>query len=183
MCSAFKETHWRMATIVPQDANLAWSGVRLVLLNQQCRKMLQELAQVRGVQGACVCDNHGAVLGMLLAGGSDRRPSEQLARALCQCLVALDAQSAVKELEFHYERRLVVARDLGQALLIVWCGVDVNLPLLRMTLDVAASPFEADAELQRGLKHAALSRMHTLGQEYLDVSARGLLQKAGLRLS
>ena len=172
-----------MATIVAQDANLAWSGVRLVLLNQQCRQLFQELVQVRGVQGASVCDNHGNSLGMLLTGAGDRRPFEQMGLALCQCLVALQGRSAVKELELHYERRLVVARDLGHALLVVWGSVDVNLPLLRMTLNVAASPLEADAELQRGLKHAALSRMHTLGPEYLDASARGLLQKAGLRLS
>ncbi len=172
-----------MATILAQEANLAWSGVRRVLLNQRCRQTFDELAQVRGVQGACVCDNHGAVIGMLLAGALDRRLFEQIGLALSQCLAAIHARSAVTDIELQYERKVVVAHDLGNALLVVVCNADVNLPLLRMTLNVAASPFEADAELQRALKQAALSRTNTLSQEHVNASDRSLLHKAGLRLS
>ena len=170
-----------MATIITQDANLAWSGVRLALLKERCQAMFEQLARVAGVQGACVCDNHGVILGLLLAGVGDRRLFERIGLGLSQCLGALHARSAVRDLEVVFERKTVVARDLGNATLAVVCSADANLPLLRMTLNVAANPFEGDAELQRGLKQAALSRANTLSGEHLDALARSLLQRAGVR--
>ena len=170
-----------MATIITQDANLAWSGVRLALLKERCQAMFEQLARVAGVQGACVCDNHGVILGLLLAGVGDRRLFERIGLGLSQCLGALHARSAVRDLEVVFERKTVVARDLGNATLAVVCSADANLPLLRMTLNVAANPFEGDAELQRGLKQAALSRGNTLRGEHLDALARSLLQRAGVR--
>jgi predicted regulator of Ras-like GTPase activity (Roadblock/LC7/MglB family) len=170
-----------MATIITQDANLAWSGVRLALLKERCQAMFEQLARVAGVQGACVCDNHGVILGLLLAGVGDRRLFERIGLGLSQCLGALHARSAVRDLEVVFERKTVVARDLGNATLAVVCSADANLPLLRMTLNVAANPFEGDAELQRGLKQAALSRGNTLSGEHLDALARSLLQRAGVR--
>jgi predicted regulator of Ras-like GTPase activity (Roadblock/LC7/MglB family) len=170
-----------MATIITQDANLAWSGVRLALLKERCQAMFEQLARVAGVQGACVCDNHGVILGLLLAGVGDRRLFERIGLGLSQCLGALHARSAVRDLEVVFERKTVVARDLGNATLAVVCSADANLPLLRMTLNVAANPFEGDAELQRGLKQAALSRGSTLSGEHLDALARSLLQRAGVQ--
>ena len=168
-------------TIITQEANLAWSGVRLVLLKERCQAMFEQLARVAGVQGACVCDNHGVVLGLLLAGASDRHTFERIGLALSQCFGALHVRSAFRDLEVVFERKTVVARDLGNATLAVVCSDDANLPLLRMTLNVAANPFEGDAELQRGLKQAALSRGSTLSGDHLDVLARSLLQRAGVR--
>jgi hypothetical protein len=55
-----------MANIVTQDVTLAWSGVRLALLNERCQALFEPLTRVAGVQGACVCGNHGVVLGLLL---------------------------------------------------------------------------------------------------------------------
>ena len=170
-----------MATIITQEGNLAWSGVRLALLKKRCQAMFEELARVGGVQGACVCDNHGAVLGMLLAGAGDRRTFERIGLALSQCFGALQTRSAGRDLELVFERRAVVARDLGNAALAVVCGADANLPMLRMTLNVAANPFESDAELQRGLQQAAPSRANTLSGERLDALARTLLHRAGVR--
>jgi len=170
-----------MATIVTQEASLAWSGVRLALLKERCQAVFEQLTRVAGVQGACVCDNHGGVLGLLLAGVGDRRMFERIGLALSQCFGALQARSAFRDLEVVFERKTVVARDLGNATLAVVCSADANLPLLRMTLNVAANPIEGDAELQRGLKQAALSRGSTLSEEHLDALARSLLQRAGVR--
>lgn len=170
-----------MANIVTQEVTLAWSGVRLALLNERCQALFEELTRVAGVQGACVCDNHGGVLGLLLAGAGDRRMFEGIGLALNQCFGALNARSAFRDIEVVFEGKTLVARDLGNATLAVVCGADANLPLLRMTLNVAANPFEGDAELQRGLQQAALSRANTLKGERLDALARALLHRAGAR--
>ena len=170
-----------MANIVTQEVTLAWSGVRLALLNERCQALFEQLTRVAGVQGACVCDNHGAVLGLLLAGAGDRRMFEGIGLALNQCFGSLHARSAFSDLEVVFERKTVLARDLGNAVLAVVCSAGANLPLLRMTLNVAASPIESDGELQRGLKQAALSRASMLSGAHLDALARSLLQKAGVR--
>ena len=170
-----------MATITTQEANLMWSGVRLALLKERCQAMFEELARVAGVQGACLCDNHGVILGMLQAGVGDRSMFERIGLALNQCFGSLHARSAFSDLEVVFERKTVLARDLGNAVLAVVCSAGANLPLLRMTLNVAASPIESDGELQRGLKQAALSRASMLSGAHLDALARSLLQKAGVR--
>lgn len=170
-----------MATITTQEANLVWSGVRLALLKERCQAIFEQLARVAGVQGACVCDNHGAILGLLQAGGGDRRMFERIGLALSQCFGVLQARSACRDLDVVFERKTLIARDLGSATLAVVCHADANLPLLRMTLNVAADAFEGDAELQRGLTQAALSRTSVLSGTHLDASARSLLQRAGVR--
>jgi hypothetical protein len=106
---------------------------------------------------------------------------ERIGLALNQCFASLHARSPFSDLEVVFERKTVLARDLGNATLAVVCGAGANLPLLRMTLNVAANPIEGDAELQRGLKQAALSRASTLSGAHLDALARSLLQRAGVR--
>jgi hypothetical protein len=172
-----------VATIVMQEATPSWSGKSLLLLNRHAQRLFEELGLVPGVQGACLCSNHGAVLGMLLADGCNRRLFERIGLVLAQCLAALSGRSEVKDIELRLERKLVVARDLGNALIVLLCSVEINLPILRMALNVAASPLEADAELQRILAQRAPGRADTLGREHLDASARLLLERGGLQPS
>jgi hypothetical protein len=172
-----------VATIVTQEATSSWNGKSLFRLNRHSQRLLEELGLVSGVQGACLCDNHGGVLGMLLADGCNRRLFERVGLVLTQCLAALSGRSAVRDIELRLERKLVVARDLGNALIILLCSTDVNLPILRMALNVAADPLEADADLQRSLTQRAPARADTLSREHLDASTRLLLQRGGLRLS
>ena len=168
-----------MATIVTQLETPFWTGERLVVLKLHTHGAFEQLALVAGVQGGCFCDNHGAILGMLLAGTGDRQLYERIALALTQCLAVLHTRSAIKEIELRVERKLLVARDLGNALLILVCSPDVNLSLLRMTLNVATSPIESEPKLQQSLAQAAPSRAYTLDQEHLDASVRSLLRKTG----
>ncbi len=169
-----------MANIVTQEASSAWSGGRLLRLKERCQGVLEQLAQVPGVDGACLCDNHGAVVGMLLPAGWNRRLFERIGLALCQCWAAMHARWPLKGCEVRFEGKVVVARDLGNALAVAVCGPDANLPILRMALNVAANPFETDAELQRDLAGAAPLRAKTLSRE-LDGPARTLLEKGGLK--
>ena len=170
-----------MATIVTQEVTPAWSGSRLARLKQRSQGIFEQLATVPGVQGACLCDNQGEILGMLLTATGDRRLFERIGLALSQCLAALSKLSPLTNIELRFERKLVIARDLGNALVVVLCSTAANTAVLRMALEVAANPFEGDADLQRDLRQVAPSRSSTLGREHLDASARHLLLKAGLK--
>jgi hypothetical protein len=170
-----------MATIVTQEASPAWSGSRLARLKRRSQEIFEQMTTMPGVQGACLCDNQGAILGMLLTATGDRRLFERIGFALTQCLAALSRPSPLKNIELRFERKLVIARDLGNALVVVLCSTETSAPVLRMALEVAANPFEGDADLQRDLRQVAPSRSSTLGREHLDASARHLLLKAGVK--
>lgn len=172
-----------MATIVTQEPSPAWSGARLQRLRQRSQALLEELLQVPGLQGSCLCDNRGGLLGLLLSATGHRRLFERMALPLCQCFAALEGRLAVRSLELRLERKVVVARDLGQALLVAVCAPEVNLPVLRMALEVATHPFETDADLQKSLAQVEPSRSATLSPTALDATARALLQRAGLRIA
>ena len=170
-----------MATIVTQEATPAWSGSRLAHLRQRSQGIFEQLATVPGVQGACLCDNQGEILGMLLTATGDRRLFERIGLALSQCLAALSKLSPLTNIELRFERKLVIARDLGNALVVVLCSTAANTAVLRMALEVAANPFEGDADLQHDLRQVAPSRSSVFGREHLDASAQHLLLKAGLK--
>lgn len=172
-----------MATVEIQRETPAWRGARLLSLAAHSRAALEQLALVPGVHGACICDNHGAILGLLLAGVGDRRLYEHVGIALTQCLAALQGRSPIQEIELRFQRTLLMARDLGNALVIVICSPAVNSSLLRMTLNVGTSPFQSDAALQENLARIAPSRAHTLGPDHLNAEDRALLRRAGLGLA
>jgi hypothetical protein len=54
-----------------------------------------------------------------------------------------------RETEIRFQRGIIFVRDLGNAFLGLTCGANVSWPILRMTLNVAASPFEKDQALQK----------------------------------
>jgi hypothetical protein len=172
-----------MATVEIQRETPAWKGARLLKLTERSRTALEQLALVPGVHGACICDNRGAILGVLLAGTGDRSLYEHVALALTQCLAALERRSPIQEIELRFQRNLLVARDLGNALVVIICSPAVNPSLLRMALNVGTSPFQSDAALQESLARIAPSRAHTLGPEHLNAEDHALLRRAGLGLA
>ncbi len=145
-----------MATAIVQQPSKVWSGQRLNRLNQQTAALLREMRGAAGVRAACVFDNQGA----LLAANSNEDLQESLLSQLGTLAVRLrtlvQAKSEnPKDIELRFERGDVYVRDLGNAIQVVLCGPHVNWSLLRMTANVAAAPFERDAELQKSLSQAA----------------------------
>ncbi len=151
-----------MATVVALQPNKTWNGARLNRLNQSTAALLREIQTTAGVRAACVFDNQGA----LLAANSNEdwaegflvRLGEEMARLLA--LLAAPVENA-KDLELRFEHGDIYVRDLGNAFEVVLCAPQVNWSLLRMTANVAAAPFEKDAELQKSLAQAAPPRRHT----------------------
>lgn len=140
-----------MAQTILQEPNAVWSGGRLTLLNKRTWTLLQEMEKLAGAQMACVCDLRGAALALWYANEEfTRATADRVGECVANLLTAFPGHS-FREIELRYEDRLVYARTIGSAFMVVVCAPDTSLALVRMTCNVAVAPFETDAELQRYL--------------------------------
>ncbi len=151
-----------MATVLTQQPTKTWSGARLNRLNQSTASLLREMQSTAGVRAACVFDNQGALLAANSnedwAEGLFARLGEEMARLLALLAAPVDK---AKDIELRFQHGDIYVRDLGNAFEVVLCAPQVNWSLLRMTTNVAAAPFEKDAELQKSLAAAAPPRGQT----------------------
>jgi predicted regulator of Ras-like GTPase activity (Roadblock/LC7/MglB family) len=169
-----------MATLIKQELSAAWSGVRLIRLNEECAALLTELEKIPGVQTAFICDNHGKVLGALSTATFDRGIYNTVGANLARIIAAFQARGGGKDFELRFEQKIVCAREMGNAFVVVVMTPGTSLSLLRMTLNVSASRFEADPELQTNLKNAAPLRAGALTQNSMSAPMWLLAQKAGI---
>lgn len=169
-----------MATLIKQELSSAWSGVRLIRLNEECAALLTELEKISGVQTAFICDNHGKVLGALATTTFDRGIYNTIGAHLARIIAALQVRSGCKDLEVRFEQRIVYAREMGNAFVVVVMTPGTSLSMLRMTLNVSASRFETNPDLQTNLKNAAPLRTGALTQNSMPASTWLVAQKAGI---
>lgn len=144
-----------MAPTIIQEPNAVWSGNRLTLLNKRAWTLLQEMDKLTGAHAACICDSRGTALALWYNQVELARTTVDRVGACVANVFAAFPGHAFREIEMAYEDRLVYARMLGNAFLVVVCAPNTSLALVRMTCNVAAAPFEADKELQGYLSAGA----------------------------
>lgn len=169
-----------MATLIKQQLSSAWSGVRLVHLNEQCAAFLSELGKIPALQTAFVCDNHGKVLAAWSAGNFDAASCNAVGASIAQTFAAFQTRSSCKDLELRFEQRTLLARDLGNAFAVVSVPTNATLSMVRMTLNVSASIIESDAELQASLKQVAPTRAGSLSSNNMNAALWQLAHQANL---
>ncbi len=109
---------------------------------------LAEINAVAGVTGSFVCDNSGRVIASSLTDDVDMTWIRDVAREAAQTVAVLSAtRESGEELDLQTARIRLVVRDLGASLLVVVCGHQADTPMLRMTLNVAATQLRDDPEL------------------------------------
>lgn len=114
---------------------------------------LAEINTVAGVTGSFVCDNSGRVIASSFSGDLDMTSIRDVAREMVQTAAVLSAvREPVGELDLAYARSRLVARDLDDSVLVVLCDPRVDIPMLRMTLNVAAMQLRDDEELGSRLR-------------------------------
>jgi hypothetical protein len=170
-----------MTTLVKQELSSSWSGFRLIHLNEQCAALFAEIEKVAGVQTIFVCDNHGKVVGAWSVGAFDRGLYNIIGTSLAQTFAALQARGGCKDLEYRFEQKILFARDMGNAFVVILLTPGTSLSLLRITLNVAAATFEADVDLQNSFKQVAATRAGSLTQNSMNVLMWQLAQKANLK--
>lgn len=175
-----------MANLIAQEISSVWSGARLKLLNEQTAALLNQIHPLAGVQEAVLYNNHGWMLGAVVAGPATPSGAEgslekalynQAGQYLAQVFAAFEqGRGRPKEIEMRFTRKELLARDLGNAFVAIRCAPGVDWAMLRLALNVAAARFEKDNALQESLRQVAASRLDVLS----EVKATALERRGGL---
>lgn len=158
-----------MAILVRHEQSIHWRGADLARLNSRAAAVTGQIISVPGVLACLVYDNSGERLGASLNDEYDLEEWRNAGTILAQLLAAAGTAGAgVREMEFRSAGRALYVRSLGNAFCAALCTIDVNWAMLRMSVNVAASPFESDGDLQRALMLAAPSLAETLTERLLS---------------
>jgi predicted regulator of Ras-like GTPase activity (Roadblock/LC7/MglB family) len=110
-------------------------------------KVLAEINALDGVQGSFICDNHGDVITNAVPVNLNIATLRGISRQVTQAIAAR-IQNGIHEIDLTYESFRVLIRDLNQAALVVLCKPDVDIALLRLTLNVNFSKADIETKLR-----------------------------------
>lgn len=120
-------------------------------VEKQVASLLKEIESVAGVRHVIVCDNQGKVLGAL---GAVRDPKEstRIGSQVALMLSTIERISGKpRETQVQFQDGALLVHDLGNAFVVIGTTPNVNESLLRMTLNVAATAFTQDQNVQKTL--------------------------------
>jgi predicted regulator of Ras-like GTPase activity (Roadblock/LC7/MglB family) len=128
----------------------SWSSTSYIAFNERTGVLFKGLEQSIGLQKAFLCDTRGNARAICATDALPRETYDRIGACVANLFAAFQGHT-FREIEIHFEDRLVYARTLGNAFLAIVCARDTNLALLRMACNVAAAPLEADKDLQKNL--------------------------------
>ena len=129
-----------------------------------------EIGAVAGVTASFICDNSGRVIASSFGGDIDLTPIRDVARELVHTAAVLGrVGESMRELDFTYPGSRLLVRDLDDSLLVVLCESQVEIAMLRLTLNVAATQLKDDSEL-RNLLQDSVSEREVLENELDQIS-------------
>jgi predicted regulator of Ras-like GTPase activity (Roadblock/LC7/MglB family) len=141
--------------------------------------VLAEINGVPGVRGSFICDGRGEMIVSAVATGLDAA-LDGVGREVTQTMAALEMIGEAKsELDFAYSRMRVVVHDLAKAVLIVLCEPNVDISLLRLTVNVVTTRLKGHSDIQAELG-AREAEKEVLQHDIDDVSWH-LLEALGER--
>ncbi|RLE05441.1 MAG: hypothetical protein DRJ13_02010 [Bacteroidetes bacterium] len=121
---------------------------------------LLEINQVLGVWGSVLCSNRGELIESVPPTGFNKTTLEDIGRKAVDLLSSAEKSvTGSTEAVIHYSERKMFLVDLKQAILIVFCTPSVDIPLLRMTVNVITTRWQSDKKVQRRLENAAVDRI------------------------
>jgi predicted regulator of Ras-like GTPase activity (Roadblock/LC7/MglB family) len=110
-------------------------------------KVLAEINALDGVVGSFICDNHGNVIINTVPVNLNIAALRGISRQITQAIAAR-MQNIIHEIDLTYEGFRVLIRDLHQAALVVLCKPDIDIALLRLTLNVNFSKSDIETKLR-----------------------------------
>lgn len=139
-------------------------------------KGLQQLGGIAHVGGSFVCDNAGEVIVSSTPAVLATVTMNAIGREVAQAFAAMEAGgTAASRLDITYDTWRLVATDIGDAILFALCEPQVDMPILRMTVDIIAVGWKKDTNVQKQLaRHRAARREVLARARFDDVSLRTL---------
>lgn len=136
---------------------------------------LSELKDVPDVYGCFLAGNSGQVLEVDPPLEITRGELEAISLHVIQVLLGLATWGdSVREVDFIYHESRLVVRDLERAALVMICRPEVDISLLRLTLNVVTNRWAEDPAVQEKLDESGEERDVELPDLFADrVEAEG----------
>lgn len=136
---------------------------------------LAKIKTVAGVQGAFICDYRGEVIASSVSSGLDMVTLNGIGREVALTMAILEkAGETIDELDFTYERMRLLVRDIPNVVVVVLCDPQIEIAMLRLTLNVVAGRFKNDSEIERQLAGRVAEK--DLAQDDIDKTSFQLLK-------
>ncbi|MBN1425164.1 hypothetical protein JXA88_11470 [Candidatus Fermentibacteria bacterium] len=119
------------------------------------REQMAQVAATSGVMGCCLLARDGNVLVNMLPAFLSSEEIHTAADTVVETLLGLESlEEGAWEVDMAFAEVLCVVRPVGNAILVLLCDPDANLPVLKLSMNVAAkriaaAPHQEFAELLR----------------------------------
>jgi len=124
------------------------------------RNGLSEINKLVGVWGSFISNNRGEVMLSVTPPQLKEPVLENISQQVLELInSSSDNLKDLSEMTFHFSQRVLLVVDLEKAILTVVCTPGVDLPLLRMTVNVVRTDWDEDEKVQRYLEKNFLERV------------------------
>ncbi len=102
--------------------------------------VLKNINAVHGVMGSFVCSNAGTLMASVLPDSLDEAALSAIGRPIVQTITGMAAvqRRKVGDIDLVYSHSRLIIKSLGTGCLCVLCARSINVPLLNLTVNVAA---------------------------------------------
>lgn len=140
---------------IPKERDDVWRGFALRDLNEANGIFMDGVREIRGVQETLIGDRTGDLLGAYVGANWDKPQAAALVAHVARLLgEAEQGRAPAREMEIRSPQGGLFVRGLGNAFAVLVCAPSVDCAMLRMTVNVAATAYEANAILQNHLRVA-----------------------------
>lgn len=132
-------------------------------------KELEQLGALPGVGGSFLCDNKGDVIVSSDPAVLATVTMNTIGREVARVFVALEAaHQPAERIDFVYDSWRMLAQDIGDAVFFVVCQPEVDMAMVRMTVDVVIAGWRKDASSQKRLQRHRAERAALVSRAALD---------------
>lgn len=132
-------------------------------------KGLEQVGVLAGVEGSFLCDNRGDVIVSSDPAVLATVTMNTIGREVARTFVALEAaEQGAERIDFVYDSWRLLARDIGDGVLFVVCQPDVDMAMVRMTVDVAIAGWRTNPNAQKRIQQHRAERAALVNRATLD---------------
>ncbi|UCD71548.1 MAG: hypothetical protein JSW70_00755 [Syntrophobacterales bacterium] len=141
------------------------------------KEKLEEINAIKGVWGYFICDNTGKILEREMPIVFMKHLA-MMGKEVTQVVGLLESLIRSSEnIDLLFEDGRVTIRSLKNFTLVVFCDPNVDIPMLRLKINVLISEISEDSKMQELLEKGEWRRRRLLQKEYLNKEYREILKQ------
>lgn len=141
------------------------------------KEKLKEINSLKGVWGYFVCDNTGKILEREMPVVFMKHLTI-MGKEVTQVVGLLESlRRSPENLDLLFEDGRVIIRDLRNCTLVIFCDPNVDIPMLRLKINVVISEITGDSKIQELLQKGEWRRRRLLQKEYVGQEYKEILDQ------